>query len=649
MIHSVSAGETDMSREHSAVGGHRALDGPTSIWVSLLVFGLLAEPLVLVSTFDDAFVLPKLATIQAIFLVGWIANVFLCLRRRTGLPHPPAPLLVGASLFAFANVLSLALSADPRMSMLGEYLSYQGFTTVLLYLGYLLVVAGLPLRERTANLLLAAMLAAASLSAFYAVLQVFNVDWLDWTGSDVRPFASFGQPDTLGIYLAQVLPFGALALALWRGAARAFLALAIGLMLAALVLTLSRSAWLGLGVAGVTATALLGRPALERMQRVPLKAALTAMVVPALLASLLVPAAMLSTTAVTQVRQRLTSSLDFGSVSVGSRLALWQQGLEMMADRPIWGWGPETFGVQFPRYRDPEDPHVGTANTRPISSHNAFVDLGLTTGALGLVTFLALLLLCYRPIVRTASDGPWGWRRAFAVAIASSSAGYLAAVCFNFWEVTTAWHFWVLTGVGVAISSSAEDAPDPGGGWPPRWRLSGGWHTALLVAIMGAAAAVLLLAAYPVAAEHNASRARAATNRGDWPAATRLYQEAVNLNPLQREYLLLLGDALSSRAFAEPERTPELLQESVDAFHAASKRFADDAFVELSAAWNEAIMAVDYGLPADHVSQHLEKASALDPYNQPFRCIIAQVYQYLGDAASASRHLMVAQQLGQCP
>ena len=92
MIHFVSVGETDMSREDSAVGRHQGLDGPLSIWVSLLTFALLAEPLVLVSTFDDAFVLPKLVTIQAIFLVGWIANAFLCLRRGAGLPQPPAPL-----------------------------------------------------------------------------------------------------------------------------------------------------------------------------------------------------------------------------------------------------------------------------------------------------------------------------------------------------------------------------------------------------------------------------------------------------------------------------------------------------------------------------------------------------------------------------
>lgn len=105
-------------------------------------------------------------------------------------------------------------------------------------------------------------------------------------------------------------------------------------------LTLTRSAYLGLAV---------GLAVLFASLRPKLLALLPVLAAGAYLAS---PAS---------VKERVRSGLDTRDVTMRDRLAMWQAGARMVADRPFFGVGPGRVKALYPVYRVPGwvDPHPG--------------------------------------------------------------------------------------------------------------------------------------------------------------------------------------------------------------------------------------------------------------------------------------------------
>jgi O-antigen ligase len=152
---------------------------------------------------------------------------------------------------------------------------------------------------------------------------------------------------------ARVLPLAALPLAAW-----------------ALVVSQTRGAWLG-ALAGLLVLALLRAP------RVGLLVALAAL---ALVVAR--PAAL---------RERLTVR-DASSVD---RYYMWQAGLDMVLDKPVFGQGPGMILATYPSYRWPEAP-----NPLAPHLHNNPLQVAAERGLPGLAFFLwwagALLLAAWR-------------------------------------------------------------------------------------------------------------------------------------------------------------------------------------------------------------------------------------------------------------
>ena len=83
---------------------------------------------------------------------------------------------------------------------------------------------------------------------------------------------------------------------------------------------------------------------------------------------------------------QLLDKLDLGHPSVQGRLAAWRMSLEGFAERPLLGWGPENFDVVFGRFAA----GYGAAMEAHDRPHGTFFEVAATTGAAGLVAWLAL-------------------------------------------------------------------------------------------------------------------------------------------------------------------------------------------------------------------------------------------------------------------
>lgn len=145
----------------------------------------------------------------------------------------------------------------------------------------------------------------------------------------------------------------------WRAAA-------VALMTAALLGSLTRSAWVGLLVA-------LAVAALLRSPRI-----LLAFPVAALLFLLLAPVPLL---------HRVASTVDLSDASNYDRLCMAEAAVHMIADRPLTGLGPELVKVRYPIYRPPTAPRYSVPHL-----HNSYLQIAAERGLPALAAYLMLML-----------------------------------------------------------------------------------------------------------------------------------------------------------------------------------------------------------------------------------------------------------------
>ena len=269
---------------------------------------------------------------------------------------------------------------------LGHYMSAAGVTMGVLLVAAARLVGGAVGRPRLRDTWLvalvlagvAAVTAAAALGAGTLATRLF-----------VAALAALAAAVTLAggdasRRAAALLPFAVVPLAAW-----------------ALVVSQTRGAWLG---------ALVGLATLAATRAPRLLAAVATAVV---LLLVLRPAAL---------GERLTVH-DASSVD---RYYMWQAGLDMVIDRPVFGQGPGMIIVNYPRYRWPEAP-----NPQAPHLHNNPLQIAAERGVPGLVFFLwwfAAALAAALDEARRTRGAPAGGADARAAAAAAGALAVLAAV-----------------------------------------------------------------------------------------------------------------------------------------------------------------------------------------------------------------------------
>ena len=251
---------------------------------------------------------------------------------------------------------------------------------------------------------------------------------------------------TLLAPLAGALTLGALRLDAWRRGRRpwkialpAALVLLDGLIALVLLLTLSRSAFMGLavGMTIVLASWLLGAPR-PRRQR--------------LFGGLV----LFSIAAVTLwVGWRLvatwTATADTGVDSFPSRLELWQRAIQMLQDFPFTGIG---MGQFEPVLHSLYMPMLTPLGSYVPHAHNFVLQLGLDLGLPGALAFLALLVGFFRALWRVYRGTDSRELHAAAVGLAAGLASFLVYGLTDAIVVGSrgAIVMWLFLGLGAALA-----------------------------------------------------------------------------------------------------------------------------------------------------------------------------------------------------
>jgi putative inorganic carbon (HCO3(-)) transporter len=153
------------------------------------------------------------------------------------------------------------------------------------------------------------------------------------------------------------------------------------------------------------------------------------------------------------IRSRLTV-LDESS---RDRYYMWQAGLDMVLERPVFGQGPGMVEVVYPRFRWPEAP-----NPRQPHLHNNVMQVAAERGVPGLVFFLSWVTVAFLAALREAQRaaasgrGP-GW--AAVGALAALSAVFVAGLFeYNLGDSEVLMLVLLLTAVPFAKTSDGAQA-----------------------------------------------------------------------------------------------------------------------------------------------------------------------------------------------
>jgi O-antigen ligase len=361
--------------------------------------------------------------------------------------------------FVVLNLVALAFSVDKHQSLIGEHLQYQGILTTLLYVAFFYVARLLLCDTRSMVLLLASVSVGATFSSGYAIVQKLGLDpiWKGYLPDNGRVFGTIGQPDALAAYLVLAVPLTAVLVILCKDAPRVVgvaLLAALGAIIVALLLTHSKSGYLGL-LAAALVFLFIGTLSWLRGRRQ--RITIVAVVVVIVLAVAVIPA---TRSQVSRAWHRESSSTAVsGNVEIGARFDMWRVAVRIIEDHPVLGTGPETYPEEFPRYSRMVLPAASFRyfnNFRVESPHDQVLSVAAGAGIPTALAYLALLggiaVTLWRTLRRTKDAA----LRLAIVAVLSAGVGYFVTNSFNSAEIAGSWLFWTLLGAGVGISAATS-------------------------------------------------------------------------------------------------------------------------------------------------------------------------------------------------
>jgi O-antigen ligase/tetratricopeptide (TPR) repeat protein len=548
---------------------------------------------------QEAFELPKSLASRAIEWLTAAVLVVAVLRHGIDIvPRSRVWLFVAAYLAA--NAISAAFAANGYVALYGEFDRYLGLT-FLLNMTVLAVAVAVAFRTpRDWEILGAAALAGWALAALYALVQLTGNDPFLWAADTrARPFSTFGNPDVYGQFLS--LSFAvAFAVFLTSRDARRIQALSVAALTVLLVgVVATRGAILG--IAATLALAPLVLAALGRMRRPSSRS---------IAAGLTAAAVVIVVLWLSPLGRRAEGSFAQGG-QLEDRVVLWQGALREFSARPLVGWGPDSFAVGHPSSRLERSARFEGANSLASSAHDWILQIGATTGILGLATYLALIAPIAWVIVRR------GLREQPAVAapLLLALAAYLAHGLVTVGSASVDWLPWIVIGAAASYGTViAREAP----------RRMSAAVTAASIAVVVVCLAGAATGAYAQLANHDAWFAAHNLSPERAAVAERAAEEATRLDASRASYWALLGDV---RSIAGRPRDAA----SAHAEAAARAPYLPSylAAVALDRAQQAAAGDLrDGGM--DEAVRVAERAIAADPYEPSTHATLATIVLMLG-------------------
>ncbi len=309
-----------------------------------------------------------------------------------------------AGAFLLWGVVSVVTATGRWTGALGTYDQGTGWLWMAASLATWAAMSRLGFAEGRLRWLLRLFLLGGIVAAVLGLLTVAHWEPLRMRlgfRGDGRASSTLGNPLYFGSYLSLVILVAFDQLAVWWGRARAggdgalsgggngpmgaiLPAVAVLVGIAALISTLSRGAWLGV-IVGSVVWVIAGLRT-GRVTTRPLAVAVGVLILVVIVAVTEVPR--LSVARLEPGARVGAAASDVSMGTVRTRWYMWGIALHAIADRPIWGWGPNNYRFAAAQHMTTQK-LAAEPGTRDADAHDLMLELASTWGIPGALLFLA--------------------------------------------------------------------------------------------------------------------------------------------------------------------------------------------------------------------------------------------------------------------
>ncbi len=410
-------------------------------------FAVVFTPVIVASPFFFPYITGKGFFFRALALI--IFGAWALLAASDASWRPRKGLLLYAAL-SFLVVVGMAdiFSENPYKSFWSNFERMEGYITLIHLFLYFLVAGVVFGRERLG---LRFFDLSVGVSAGIAFLGLFSA-WGS-PGTHARLDIMFGNATYAAGYML-VHVFMALFLAYrkrrLRGVWSWYYPAAIFLQAAALFYTGTRGALIAL--LGVSAFLAAGLLIVEKQEKSGRKIAWGALIGLMLLVTMFLAVKDASWVRGNGILNR------FATISVENaapRLALWQIAWEGVKERPLLGWGQESFNFVFNKHYRPE---ISGQEQWFDRTHNIFLDWLVSAGALGLASYIFLFVAVFWLLWR---NGSGSFSRSEKLLLSGLVGAYIIHNLFVFDNIASYIFFFSLLAF-IHAEGSAKSGPVPG-------------------------------------------------------------------------------------------------------------------------------------------------------------------------------------------
>jgi putative inorganic carbon (hco3(-)) transporter len=376
-------------------------------------------PLLLWPFTTEVFEFNKMMFVYAmtvIILSGWLVQSFI--NKKIEIARTPLDLPI--LLFFLSQLASTVLSIDPHTSLWGYYSRFHGglISTISYILLFYAFVSNFKNDIPGVKSIIKTILATATLTAFYGILEHFGIDKHIWV-QDVqnRVFSTLGQPNWLSAYLIALLPIPLyFAISNKKHISeicnlRSVIYIAISLIyLIAIIFTKSQS--------GIGATAIILLLFSLYVLKIANKIKYTLLFIPIFAIIFLLPRtnhyALRTLRSLNNINPFNSTSLAIaqkenetrggGSDSMIIRRVVWDGAIKLGQKYPYFGSGVETFGYSYYGVRPIAHNFTSETDFLYNKAHNEYLNFLANTGFIGLATYLFLIFSILKIFIKRSEN-----------------------------------------------------------------------------------------------------------------------------------------------------------------------------------------------------------------------------------------------------
>ncbi len=398
-----------------------------AIWIFIIIF-----PLIFIPGYIN-YTIYKFAFLNFYIIGLWILFMFKYKNQFKKISRAEIYLL----LFIIFVMISTLFSIDIHQSLVGSDLRHEGFPIFISYASLFFFSYRFIEKEKK-QMFIKTLVIVSFISCFYGILQHYQIDPLprlsyqtNWT----RSFSFFGNPNFFGSFITLTLPLSMILYLQTDKMYRYFYLLTSSIIFLTLLLSETRSGWLGSFVAYTCMFIII----IYKRNHLWKKWIILS------LSFFIIFLAVNYSDQYHPVTNRIDKTIEQISTDVNrggsNRIFIWRKSLPLVSEYWLHGSGPDTFGLAFPN-DDTNDYIHGYVD----KAHNEYLHITVTLGIPALIFYLLFIFEVMKHIIKTSIIQNEK-NRCYSYTIFSAVIGYLVQAFFNISVVVVAPYFWVILGL----------------------------------------------------------------------------------------------------------------------------------------------------------------------------------------------------------